>query len=341
MNFVIYKPIPVALLLSFMLLSVNAGARVLTFTKEILLYEYRGEYYTAEQLEAIDFDGTPTFPADAREEEVLERINEYRAAAGLEPVRYVEELARAARAHARYLNANDPKGISTHFEEPDKDGFTGKDPWDRTCYYGYRWDDIEEVIAVGHEGAEAVDSFMATVYHRLPFLNPVARELGHGYSYEEHRTVTEDAITIIRERYTVIEVGVFYRPWAEDAFESFSYAVYPFPGQTDVPLEFIGEHPDPVPGEVGAAGFPITVEFNLREPEIDVNTAELTDSSGVAVDFWLLTYETDPHKLLRNAICILPKEPLEPEETYRVNVELRLNDVVTFETDWEFTTGEE
>jgi hypothetical protein len=250
-------------------------------------------------------------------------------------------LARAARAHARYLNANDPQGISTHFEEPENEEFVGEEPWDRACYYGYKWDDIEEVIAVGHEGAEAVDSFMATVYHRLPFLNPVARELGHGYSYEEHRTVTEDAITIIRERYTVLEVGVFYRPWAEDAFENFSYAVYPFPGQTDVPLESIGERPDPVPGDGETAGFPITVELNLREPEIEVNAAELTDSSGDTVDFWLLTYENDPHKLLRNAVCILPKKPLEPDETYNVEVELRLNGAATLTMDWEFATGEE
>jgi hypothetical protein len=323
-----------------MVLSISAGGRVITFTRDIMLYEYRGEYYTAEQLDAMDFTGTPTFPADERDEEVLKRINEYRDAAGLEPVHYVEELARAARAHAEYLQANDPLGISTHFEEPDTEGFTGEEPWDRACYYGYRWDDIEEVIAVGHEGAEAVDSFMATVYHRLPFLNPVAGELGHGYSYEEHRTVTEDALIIRRERYTVLEVGVFYRPWAEDPLKSFSHAVYPFPGQTDVPLEFVGERPDPVPDEAGAAGFPITVEFNLREPDIEVKKAELTDSADEKVDFWLLTYENDPHKLLRNAVCVLPKGPLEPDETYRVNLELRLNDVVTFATDWEFTTGE-
>jgi len=315
-------------------------ARTTTYVHEVKLYEYRGEYYTAEQLDAMDFAGAPTFPADAREEEVLERINEYRAAAGLEPVHYVEELARAARAHTKYLQANDPLGISTHFEEPENEGFVGEEPWDRACYYGYKWDDIEEVIAVGHEGAEAVDSFMATVYHRLPFLNPVARELGHGYSFEEHRTETEDAVILLRERYTVLEVGVFYRPWAEDPLADVEYAVYPFPGQTDVPLESISERPDPVPGDDETAGFPITVEFNLREPEIEVNTAELTDSSGDAVEFWLLTYENDPHKLLRNAVCILPKEPLEPDETYNVEVELRLNGVATFTMDWGFTTGE-
>jgi hypothetical protein len=338
---VIHKRILISVFLGFTFLCAGSRAHVGTYVHEIKLYEYRGEYYTAEQLDAMDFAGTPTFPADAREEEVLERINEHRVAAGLEPVHYVEELARAARAHVKYLQANDPRGISTHFEEPENDGFIGEEPWDRACYYGYKWDDIEEVIAIGHEGAEAVDSFIATVYHRLPFLNPAARELGHGYSYEEHRTATEDAIILRRERYTVIEVGVFYRPWAEDPLADVKYAVYPFPGQTDVPLESIGERPDPVPGDGETGGFPITVEFNLREPEIEVNTAELTDSSGGAVDFWLLTYENDPHKLLRNAVCILPKEPLEPDEAYNVEVELRLYGAATFTMDWGFTTADE
>ncbi|UCE27632.1 MAG: CAP domain-containing protein [Candidatus Coatesbacteria bacterium] len=338
---VIHKCFLITALLTSTLLYTGSDARVITYVHEVKFYEYRDEYYTAEQLDAMDFAGTPTFPADAREEEVLERINEYRAAAGLEPVHYVEELARAARAHAKYLQANDPHGISTHFEKPENEEFVGEEPWDRACHYGYKWDDIEEVIAVGHEGAEAVDSFMATVYHRLPFLNPVARELGHGYSYEEHRTETEDAIILRRERYTVLEVGVFYRPWAEDPLADVEYAVYPFPGQTDVPLESLGERPDPVPGESEIAGFPITVEFNLREPDMGVNTAVLTDSSGDEVDFWLLTYKNDPHKLLRNAVCILPKEPLEPNETYAVGIELRLNDAATFTMDWEFTTAEE
>lgn len=296
----------------------------------------RGKYYTAEELEATDFSGTAVAPTAGYDAEILERVNDYRKAAGLEPVRLCAELEAAAQSHADYLRAN---GFENgHNEKRGAPGFTGEDAASRAAHFGYKWDGVHEVISQSPSAARVVDGFVGTLYHRLPLLDPDARELGVGSA--ERAGAGQWKTTC-----TVLDVGVFRKFWREDPFKKKPpdrpAALYPFPRQTDVPREFIRETPSPLPRGEESAGFPITLLVPASFVKIKVARASLADDRGRPVPFYLLTPSNDPNKFLSNAVALVPKEPLAPATTYRVSVSYKLNDGPQVDAAWSFTTRAE
>jgi len=290
----------------------------------------------------MDFSGTPMKPESDEEEELLNRLNEYREALGLEPVCLVKELTLAAKAHAKYCALHQPKGLSAHSETTGEEGFTGAHPWDRADYYNYKGHTVSEVMSYSKPGGNVIDGLIDTVYHRLDLIDPFAKEIGYGYlSYDKYNS---DYDYHSKSYVNVINIGLFHHFWLEDyerkRIGKVPIVVYPYNGQLNVPIKFGREIPDPVPGNATSAGYPITVQVGAKFVDLVGNSAVLKDSSGNDVDFWFLTPESDPNGRLDNAVCILPTDSLKKGETYTVNVDLNLNEDGYFIHEWEFTTVE-
>ena len=84
---------------------------------------------------------------------------------------------------------------------------------------------------------------------------------------------------------------------------------YPTDKQTDVPLDYGAEFPNPIPNH-GGGGYAITLQFPPFDKVTGV-TAKLTDATGNPVEFLL----SDPEHPATSfgqygVICLIPKQPL-------------------------------
>ena len=254
---------------------------------------------------------------------VLERINAVRKRAGLEPVTLDAELSVGCGNHARYLalNARHPatQGLGGHNEDASLPGATPQ---------GAKAGSAADIAFGDFEPIDAVDGWIATLYHRVPLLNPRLKRIGFGCARGERL----GWITVV-DIATGRDKGPLPEPIA-----------YPADGQDDVPLEFPpgGEIPDPIPeNKTGRAGFPITVTFPVETP-LAAATGVLEDEQGQPVPCWF----SSPEKLANpgvskkyqgTTVCLIPKTPLEPEQTYKVRFGGRLGDQPWQKT-WRFRT---
>src|SRR5262249_55549004 len=94
--------------------------------------------------------------------------------AGLSPVVLDERLSRGCRLHARYVvrNLEHPKaaGLGIHDEHANLPGYT-----EEGARAGKRG-----VIAVVSDPADSLTGWMATIYHRVPLLDPSVDRIGWG-----------------------------------------------------------------------------------------------------------------------------------------------------------------
>jgi uncharacterized protein YkwD len=107
-------------------------------------------------------------------EKVLRQVNAHRKAAGLRLVKLDERLTQGCRQHARYVARNADhaavQGLGIHKEDASLPGATPE---------GARAG-REAVIATLPDPLQAIDSWMSTLYHRIPILDPDLRRLGYG-----------------------------------------------------------------------------------------------------------------------------------------------------------------
>lgn len=246
--------------------------------------------------------GYDTPSDDARA--ALERTNCYRNLLGVNRAVLQPHLDVAAQSHAEYMVANQEL---THEEDRDADGYAGEWVWDRAENAGYDWPAntiMGEVVSFGYGPEGAVDGWMNSVYHRIPFTVPELVETGFGQE----------------ERYSAM---TFVYPYL---YEGIDAVIYPVDGQVDVPARFNSdeEWPDPAPDQ-SFVGPPITVTVgSTGAPGADTNpyvlvlrSARLEGPDG-EVDLLTLTPDDDPY--LFQAVALVPSEPLEPGAEYEVEV---------------------
>jgi uncharacterized protein YkwD len=262
--------------------------------------------------------GQSVAPAPDRQSDairpIVEKVNTIRRLAGLQPVELDESLSRACRLHAQYLVTNraDPKaqGLSAHTEVQELPGYTAE---------GQKVAGTSD-ISWGLDVGEVVDRWMASLYHRIPFLRPSLKRIGLGY---EGNIVVADVVSgIVRLNLNLDSVA------------------YPADGQSDVPTEFGVEIPDPLPKDAPRkAGYPITLHFPFVTKITDVE-AELSDSAGGQVEFHL----SDPERPAtsfpqQNTVCLIPIKPLAANTTYKVSIKANADGSVVRKS-WSFVTGE-
>jgi uncharacterized protein YkwD len=257
----------------------------------------------------------PNTESPAHESRALERINQYRASAGVPPMAVHPALTEAAAGHVRYYDANRGAeglaGMGLHEQVPGASGFTGVSMDDRAEAAGYRAGTVTENVGFGRLDG-AVEWYMATVNHRLPLIHPSALDVGMAQSTDAG--------------FGVIDVGL-----RDDVLDVELPSVYPPNGATDVPTEWDGaETPDPAPGVPRPLGYPITVAF-ARYQQVAWVATELRDAAGTSLDV------SSPRRDWMRAAAIIPHRPLAPEQTYTARIEAIVDGATVAKT-WSFTT---
>jgi uncharacterized protein YkwD len=242
---------------------------------------------------------TTVGPAEVRRrryERAVARLNDFRRAAGLDPVDLDEKRSKACLAHADYLarNLDRAPGLRPEEELPDLPGYTREGS------------EIARASAPrigGRAGpVDAIDWMMASILNRHLVLNPTAKTAALGAALHAPRGW----------------IWVLSLPPLRREGDGPQAILYPGPGQKDVPLFFGREIGSLVPGESKGtvAGFAVTAGFFPKYSLTSV-TATLKDESGKEVNCWLST----PQNPLKNVgsyrqILLVPKKALAPATKY-------------------------
>ncbi|MFL5244569.1 MAG: CAP domain-containing protein, partial [Gemmataceae bacterium] len=260
-------------------------------------------------------EDNPLLNRELLETKMLEKINAYRKILSLTPVKGFDPvLSKGCQAHAEYLvkNSHDPStaGLGMHNEDPKLPGYSK---------HGERAGKNSVIASV--EPLPSIDSWMATPFHRRPFLNPDLKRIGLGF-----------ALGGKFGRITVLDTGT--------GVGSDKPIIFPGEKQRDVPLAYLqGERPDPIPGsDEKTAGYPVTVTFPASASVKQV-TAVLKDAGGKEHAFWLSSPERpfDP-RTQRNTVCLIAKAPLKPSTAYTVTLKAEVNGTEWKKT-WSFVTA--
>jgi hypothetical protein len=260
------------------------------------------------------------FPAQA-----VKKINAYREIIGVPPVKLDVDLSASCLAHAQYLMQNRAVAfqnkINVHDEDPKLPGFSEA---------GKRAAKASVISqATGGEPLVGIDAWMASFYHRIPFLDPTVSRVGVGLvqNGRDWAFVLDTASGKIPPKPAITVV------------------CYPVNTQQKVPRQFsLGapEVPNPIPnnGDSAKAGHPITVTFfHERAVPIKDVSATLTDSDGKEVPLWISWPDRPAVKNHgKNTICMIPQKALDQNMPYTVKVRATVNNH-DWQKEWNFYAG--
>lgn len=204
------------------------------------------------------------------------------------------------------MNHPADRGLSSHTEIDGNPGFTGEIFPDRVKAVGGAGADSEIITFNAATASAAIESWLNTAYHRMPLTDPDAYEFGIGI-------VNGTAV-----------LDMAYKPFNMEKEQTLS--VYPYDGQTGVPIGFYGhEIPDPLEEfNIQKSGYIISLQSSLP---VGVINAVVTDSTGGEIPL----YHTPGSGL------IYPAYELSYDEKYKVSVDYLVNHVKYNKT-WSFRT---
>jgi len=238
----------------------------------------------------------------------IERLNRYRAIAGVPAVVEDRRLSAADRAHARYLVKNFDDGVtdgaSAHFETPGRPGYTIEgDGAGRRSDVALRKVILESPLSAAPDsvGDAAIDEWIAGPFHRLDLLDPSVTAVGWGSAREDDASAS------------VLEVRRG-RSWHRHRT---SPVMFPSDGAT-VPFGMYpgGEWPDPLAacGYNAPSGLPITIQFGPR--------------TSLRVGDHSMTVDGDPIEHCAyvspdgRAAVIVPRAPMIAGHRYAVSIDV-------------------
>lgn len=233
----------------------------------------------------------------APDQQALEVVNRYRAAAGLGAVQLDPKLSKGCMEHAEYMRLHHGSdamaGLNAHTQRPQLPGATKAGA---ACAKA-----ADLFPGVANLGA-AVDAWMAGIYHRRPILDPKLARLGVGYAVLPNGALTA-ALMFDNNR----------------AANASWPVAYPADRQTGVPLEYGAEIPNPIPGG-GHGGYAITLQFPPFD-KLQKVSATLV-ANGKPVPFYFSDPEHPATSFPQSGIVsLIPKQPLAPQTTYAVKID--------------------
>src|SRR5262249_24601361 len=170
-------------------------------------------------------------------------------------------------------------------------------------------------------GVEGVEGWRAGLFHRVALLDRDLTRVGFGSAKDK------------REGWITVLDVLNGHGWSEPL-------LCPGDKQKDVLLAYqAGERPDPIPeSKTKKAGYPVTVTFP-RGVVVKNATARLMNEKNQEIATWLSTPEKSVDAgLQRNTVCLIAREPLQPDTTYTATVSATVDGVAWTKT-WTFTTG--
>lgn len=261
------------------------------------------------------------WPSEAYQK-ALEQINEIRRNAGIGELELDSNLTLSAQNHADYLDKKSrwDTTMPVEFKESEGEaGFSGVSPKERAAAAGFPFGPdtyVMEVIKDFQSGGlkvedaltRAINDFIHSLPERADLLDPKVTKIGFGFS-EKMGAVVFDMSRHARQ------------PTSEPT-------VYPYDGQTDVPVRFTNEYPYAM-YHVMHSGYMIS--FLPSYPEGDIGdsavSARITNSNGDNIPF----YEVEGWA--NSPYFYFPVKQLDYNETYTVSV-----DWAGRNTTWTFTT---
>ena len=259
---------------------------------------------------------TPVPPGlTADQTAAFQAVNDARTGAGSPPAQLVNPLDVSSEKHCGYYaaNAKQPTCVANpHVEVSSCASYVGASFGDREKAAGYSGSASTEIMAFAGDPKIAVAEWLQTIYHRYPIIDPWERDFGYG------KATSCDTM----------DWGVGAGSQTPDT----TIAMYPYDGQTAVPLSFSGnEGPQPNAPPTGwPSGYPVSIHLKGT-----VSKFTITKDGDAAP---LPSYTPNPLSFEPNAVFVSPNKPLLANTKYRVHAEGK-NSAGPFTKDWAFTTG--
>jgi len=286
---------------------------------------------------------------DAERSALVEWLNHLRVGGGFGALQLSSRVNQAAQAHADYLVAHhfsngvrdpylstlQPNGWSgAHVEYPTRLGFTGELPATRIAAAGYSTPVASsEVVGtifgltpgIDPDMLECMSGLINTVFHRAALLDTTMQDVGIGVS----TTPVVDANGYAGRTCVVDFASTATSPPLPAGWTG----IYPFDGQTAVPLKMALEDPDPAPS-VAVKGSPISLQTAAGQT-LAVSSFILRDDLGAIVDTVMVT---GGGYLRTNEAYLVPVGALRASAIYTVQF-VGTSDGAAISRIWRFTTA--
>jgi len=256
-----------------------------------------------------------------------QQLNDLRAQLGAAPVGQDLAIAKAAQSHAQFYVQHKSEytksNLSPHFQDPSfGDGFTGKNHGQRMKAAGFSGPVGGEVMAFSGSVSGAINGWLATLYHRIPLIDPRSALMGFGMAQQGNaRTEVMD-----------------FSPRGSKSDDPI--IVYPWPGQDTVSRSWNGaESPQPKPPPSGYPSGPmITATLPFAGQFGDDH--KLLGPDGSEIPHMWLTPANDPamKTFANSSAALYPHKPLAADTTYTVHLPLQKN-AEEHTLIWRFTTA--
>jgi len=259
----------------------------------------------------------PTYAADSEELNYFNTVNTFRTSQGLGPLKQNAAYDAASKAHALYIDQNDPNDQLSHSETAGNPGFTGTNPYNRVIAQGGTATLVTEeagypnVQGVPGAGTDFANVLIDTVYHRASLLFQGATEIGVWIGMTPPPAAPASSVSDLGYLQQQVNSGTYFN-------------CYPINGQTGVALHMQAESPSPFPASVNVAtqtGYPISCA-SQQTTTFTVSSFTITQqgtSSPLSATQILGTQ--DPNLLGNNNLAYLvANAPLLPNTTYTVSV---------------------
>jgi hypothetical protein len=254
----------------------------------------------------------------------LDRLNYYRGMAALPPVGEDQALSGAVLQHARYMVMH---AALRHSEEQGKAWATPEGAAAGAA------SNLAGSTRPTEPDSWAIDVWMQAPFHALGILDPGLHQVGFGIFRAPHGTIqTAAGLDVIRGRATPAASAAYPIVWPADG------AFVPLTTHRD-------EYPSPLtscPGYRAPTGLPLIVQLGSGNTAPHVTGTWIAEGDRLlehcAFDEGSYRNRDDVAQRLgrsilaaRNAIVLIPREPLRPGAVYRAVVEVNGRQI-----DWTF-----
>jgi len=268
----------------------------------------------------------PTSVSIAPEAQALAQANIYRQLVNAPLLSLQANITQAAKDHATYYTTNYKStaafpGGNVHGEVEGFTGFTGVNFWDRMKNAGYTGSARFEVMHLIADPLLTVESWVASVYHRIPFIDPRMNEVGYG---QAEVSAAAAAVMDFGASTNIAPV------------ETSTVILYPVPNQTAVPRAWdCNEAPNPYAdvscSSSNPVGYVITI---LPMGNQTFDQLELSTAAGTLVTTHSIRYDS-AFKVWYAAATA----PLNASTSYNVKLQGKDNAGKALTLNWSFTTG--